>query len=275
MQIINTLPIAATVKAIVQENEQVKTFVLDISVGAQPGQFVMVWIPRLNEKPFSVAMDNGVELHLAIADVGPFSHALHELKVGDKVGVRGPFGQPFTCEKGQHLAFLGGGYGAAPLYFFAHKAVAMGCTVEFVVGARRKDLLLYTEKAKQLKGVNVHVATNDGSEGFEGFNTVLLEQVVTAAKAAGTPVDCIYTCGPEIMMMKGMELAEREGMDAEISVERYMKCGFGVCGNCCVDGSGVPSCIAGPVMRLAEVKKLRDFGKYHRDHLGKKQYYNF
>jgi dihydroorotate dehydrogenase electron transfer subunit len=274
MQIINTLPIAATVKEIVQENEQVKTFVLDLSLGAQPGQFVMIWIPRLDEKPFSVAMDNGRELHLAIADVGPFSHAMHQLKVGDQVGVRGPFGQEFTCEKGQHLAFLAGGYGAAPLYFFAYKAVAMGCTVEFVVGARRKDLLLYTEKVGQLEGVNLHVATNDGSAGFEGFNTVLLERVVMDAKEEGRPVDSIYTCGPEIMMLKAAELAQREKMDAQISVERYMKCGFGVCGNCCVDGSGVPSCLSGPVMPLKKVLELRDFGKYHRDHVGRKKYFN-
>lgn len=269
MQIINTLPIAATVKEIVQENEQVKTFVLDVSLGAQPGQFVMVWIPRLNEKPFSVAMDNGKETHLVIADVGPFSHAMHELKVGDKVGIRGPFGTEFTCEKGQHLAFLGGGYGAAPLYFFAHKAAAMGCTVEFVVGARRKDLLLYTDKVSTLKGVNLHVATNDGSEGFEGFNTVLLEKIV-----AEGGIDCIYTCGPEIMQLKAAELAVRENVDAQISVERYMKCGFGVCGNCCVDGSGVPSCISGPVMPLKKVLELRDFGKYHRDNVGHKKYFN-
>lgn len=274
MRIVNTLPVAATVKEIVQENEQVKTFVLDISVNAQPGQFVMVWIPRMDEKPFSVAMDNGRELHLAIAAVGPFSKAMHELKVGDKVGVRGPFGTEFTCKKGEHLAFLAGGYGAAPLYFFAHKAVAMGCTVEFVVGARRKDLLLYTRQASTLKNVNVHVATNDGSEGFEGFNTVLLEEVVMKAKAAKKPVDCIYTCGPEIMQVKAAELAQREKMDAQISVERYMKCGFGICGNCCVDGSGVPSCVEGPVMPLKKVLKLRDFGKYHRDNVGHKQYFN-
>src|SRR3989338_972131 len=151
MKIINTLPVAMTIKEILIETEQVKTFVLDGSVGAKPGQFVNVWIPRVDEKPFSVAMDNGTELHLSIAAVGPFSNKMHELKVGDKVGVRGPFGSRFTCEDGEHLAFLAGGYGAAPLYFFPHHAVAKGCTVEFIVGARRKDLLLFTERISKLK----------------------------------------------------------------------------------------------------------------------------
>lgn len=269
MQILNTLPKAVSIKAIIQETEQVKTFVLDCSVGAKPGQFVNVWIPRFDEKPFSVAMDNGVELHLAIAAVGPFSNKMHELKVGDKVGVRGPFGSRFTCGEGEHLAFLAGGYGAAPLYFFAHEVVAKGCTVEFIVGARRADLLLFTERISKLKGVKLHIATNDGSVGYVGFNTDVLAQILEKET-----IDCVYTVGPEIMMFKAMKMADSKRIPAQISVERYMKCGFGVCGNCCVDGLGVPSCIEGPVMPLEKVKQLRDFGKYHRDALGKKQYFN-
>lgn len=268
MRIVNTLPRAVSIKEVRVETEQVKTFVLDCSVGAKPGQFVNVWIPGLDEKPFSVAMDNGVELHLAIAAVGPFSNKMHELKAGDKVGVRGPFGTTFTCEEGQHLAFLAGGYGAAPLYFFAYEAVAKGCTVEFIVGARRKDLLLFTDRIEKLKNVHLHVATNDGSAGHAGFNTEVLEEIVNKEK-----IDCIYTVGPEVMMVKAMKLAESKKIDAQISVERYMKCGFGVCGNCCVDGLGVPSCLEGPVMPLEKVLKLRDFGVYHRDKLGKKIYY--
>lgn len=269
MKIVNTLPKAVKIKEIRVETEQVRTFVLDCSLGAKPGQFVNVWIPGLDEKPFSVAMDNGTELHLAIAAVGPFSSRMHELKVGDKVGVRGPFGTTFTCKKGQHLAFLAGGYGAAPLYFFAHQAIAMGCTVEFIVGARRKDLLLFTDRIEKLKNVNLHVATNDGSAGHSGFNTDLLEKILSEKK-----IDCIYTVGPEVMMVKAMHMAVSHKVDAQISVERYMKCGFGVCGNCCTDGLGVPSCIEGPVMPLKKVLKLRDFGNYHRDKLGKKQYFN-
>lgn len=268
MHILNTFPQTVRIKDIVQETEQVKTFILDISLGAQPGQFVNVWIPCLDEKPFSVAMDNGQEIHLAIAAVGPFSNALHKLKVGDHVGVRGPFGTEFTCESGQHLAFLGGGYGAAPLYFFAQKAVVQGCTVEFIVGARRKELLLFTDKIKSLKGVHLHVATNDGSVGYAGFNTDILKKILDEQA-----IDCVYTVGPEIMMFKAMEMALNKKVDAQISVERYMKCGFGICGNCCVDGSGVSSCMEGPVMSLEKVLQLRDFGHYHRDHVGKKQFF--
>lgn len=255
------------------ENEMIKTFTFDCSVGAKPGQFVNLWIPRLNEKPFSVAMDDGQELSITVAAVGEFSRALHELKVGDRVGVRGPFGKTFASEPGQHLAFLAGGYGAAPLYFFAHEAVKQGCTVEFIVGARRKDLLLYTDRIPALKGVNLHTATDDGSAGHHGYNTQVLEKIVEEFKGSENPIDCIYTVGPEIMMLKAAQLAEREGIDAQISVERYMKCGFGICGNCTVDGLGVPTCMDGPVMPLQKVLQIEDFGHYHRDDLGKKHYF--
>ena len=268
MRILNTLPRAVPIKRIIKETEQVKTFVLDCSVNAKPGQFVNLWIPGVDEKPFSVAMDTGTELHLAIAAVGPFSKKMHELKVGDLVGVRGPFGTRFTCKKGEHLAFLAGGYGAAPLHFFAHEALAKGCKVEFILGARRKNLLIYTDRISKLKNVRFHLATDDGSTGYKGFNTELLKKIVQEEK-----IDRIYTVGPELMMAKGAQIAQENKIDAQISIERYMKCGFGICGNCCADGLGVPTCLEGTVMPLKKILKLRDFGKYHRDGLGKKHYF--
>lgn len=268
MRILNSIPKAVLIKEIRQESDQVKTFVLDHSVGAQPGQFVNVWIPRLDEKPISVAYDDGKELWLSIAAVGPFSNAMHEKKVGDFVGVRGPLGTTFEAEEGKRYALLAGGYGAAPLYFFATEAVKKGCEIDFIIGARSENLLIYVERAKELPGVTVHTATDDGSAGHHGYNTQVLEKILEEGG-----VDCICTCGPEIMMMKAAEMAKAHGIDAQISVERYMKCGFGVCGNCVVDGLGVPSCTNGPVMPLEKVLQIEDFGKYHRDALGKKHYF--
>ncbi|MFA5854852.1 MAG: dihydroorotate dehydrogenase electron transfer subunit [Candidatus Gracilibacteria bacterium] len=275
LKIVNNIPQAVTIKEVITETVQVKTFVLDVSLGAEPGQFVNLWIPGLNEKPFSVALDDGKEMHISIAAVGPFSQKMHELKAGDKVGIRGPFGTRFEFKKGQHLALLAGGYGAAPLYFLARRASEAGCSVEFILGARSKDLLLFTDRISALPGVSLHTATNDGSSGYTGFNTDLLVQIVEAGEAEGgaAKIDLICTVGPEIMMMKAMNLAQEKGISAQISVERYMKCGFGVCGNCVVDGLGVPTCISGPVMPLEKVLQIPDFGKYHRDSLGKKIYY--
>jgi dihydroorotate dehydrogenase electron transfer subunit len=263
MKILNRVPRSVKIKKIIQENDLVKTFVLDHSVGAKPGQFVMAWIPQVDEKPISVAMDDGKELHLTIAAVGPFSNASHELKEGDFLGVRGPFGTTFECEEGEHIALLAGGYGAAPLYFFAHEALKKNCTVEFIVGARSENLLLYVKQADAL-GVNVHISTDDGSAGHHGYNTQILDGLLADG------LDAVYAVGPEIMMLKGAQAAEVAGAKAFVSVERYMKCGFGVCGNCVVDGTGDPVCLKGPAMAWEDVKAIEDFGKYHRDNLGKK-----
>ncbi len=264
---LDTIPRMARVKKIVNENEIVKSFVLDVTVGARPGQFVNIWIPRVDEKPFSVAFDDGKELTIAIAAVGPFSKKMHTLKVGDKVGIRGPFGRAFKIEDRKRYAFLGGGYGAAPLYFLAK--LAEKSRIDFIVGARSKNLLLYIDRIKKLKNVQLHIATDDGSIGHKGYNTDILWKILEEGKT-----DCVCTVGPEIMMYKAAMMAKEKKIDAQISMERYMKCGFGVCGNCVVDGSGVPTCVNGPVMDLAEVLKCEDFGKYHRNNLGKKINYH-
>lgn len=264
----NDIPQAVKILDIVQENSIVKTYTLDISLGGQAGQFANIWIPGLNEKPFSIASDDGTKMQFSIATVGPFSSALAEKKVGDRIGIRGPYGREFTWQANQKIAFVAGGYGAAPMYFLAEQAIANGCEVEFIVGARSEDLLLYTEQIEELKGANLHIATDDGSLGHHGYNTQLLEKIIAEKK-----IDCIYTCGPEMMMKRVSEIALEKQIAAQISVERYMKCGFGICGNCVNDGTGAPSCKKGPVMHLEDVLKLKDFGKYHRDAEGNKHYF--
>lgn len=263
------MPKAAKVLEKKQLNDQVYEYVVDISLGAQPGQFVNMWVPGLDEKPFSVAYDDGEKMTFAIAAVGPFStHLAEKVEVGDKVGIRGPYGTVNRIPSNVNVATVAGGYGAAPLYFFAEKCVENGCTVDFIVGARNEGLLLYLERAAALDGITVHVATDDGSKGHKGYCTEILAKLCEEKD-----MGFVATCGPELMMQAVMKITEPKGIDTDISVERYMKCGFAICGNCAVDGTGEPSCVKGPVMSLEHVKKLTDFGEYHRDHLGNKVYW--
>ncbi len=248
-----------------KENPTTTTLVFDCDFDAKPGQFVNLWIPRLDEKPMSVAFADGKELTLTIADVGPFSHAVQQLKKGDQAGLRGPYGTQFTWKKRQSLIMVGGGFGSAPLYFTAFHAAKDNCSVDFIIGARRKDLLIYTDRIKKLKKTKLHIATNDGSVGHKGFNVEILEKLLKSGK-----YDMIMTCGPEMMMAAVAKLAEKYKVDAQISLERYMKCGFGLCGQCVVDPLGETSCTKGTVVPLSYLKKVKEFGKYHRDALGKK-----
>ncbi|MDP4008320.1 MAG: dihydroorotate dehydrogenase electron transfer subunit [Candidatus Peregrinibacteria bacterium] len=263
------MPKAAKILEKKQLNEQVYEYVVDISLGALPGQFVNMWIPGVDEKPFSVAYDDGHQMTFAIAVIGPFSkHLAENVKIGDKVGIRGPYGTVNRIPSNCNVATVAGGYGAAPLYFFAEACVKNGCKVDFIVGARNAGFLLYLDRASALDGVTVHIATDDGSEGHKGYCTQILEKLADEKE-----IKFIATCGPELMMQAVMKIAEPRGIDCDISVERYMKCGIGVCGNCSVDGTGEPSCINGPVMSLEHVKKLTDFGEYHRDSVGNKVYW--
>lgn len=281
------IPKSIPVKKIIPETEHVKTFVFEYGLGARPGQFVTLWLPGVDEKPMSVAYCDEKEFWVTIFAVGPFSKAMHELKEGDLVGVRGPYGSWFKYEKGQHLVMMAGGYGAAPLYNLTLAASKDGCTIDFVVGARSKDHLLYLDRIKELHGVDLRIATDDGSEGIKGYNVLILEEIFREAKAGKAmkavcegnmckreevevkPVDCVYACGPEMMMKKVSDMCFEEGVNAQLSIERYMKCGFGLCGQCVVDDTGERMCKEGPVVDNERARKISEFGKYHRDAQGK------
>lgn len=262
------LPQIVEITKIVLENPIVKTFYFDISIDAKPGQFVMLWLPGVDEKPISVALDDGKKLALTLCSRGKTTQQIAKMKVGEKLGIRGPYGTMFNFKEGEHLALVGGGYGAAPLYFVAHEAVKKNCKIEFIEGARSEKHLVYIDRLKKLPNTNVHIATDDGSVGFKGYNTEVLKKVLEEEK-----IDRIMTCGPELMMQKVGEIGDAKDINTQISVERYMKCGFGVCGQCVLDPLGIRSCVSGPVMNSKVLKMLDEFGKYHRDDLGRKQYF--
>lgn len=282
------LPRTYRIKHIKQETEMVRTYTFDGSLGARPGQFVMVWIPGVDEKPFSVAYDSGSETKITFFAVGPMSEVLAACKVGDLVGLRGPFGTHYTWKPGEHIALVAGGYGAAPMYFVAEQTVHHGCTLEVFVGARSKEHLLYLEELEALPHVSLHVATNDGSEGFKGFNVQQLEKMLEVCQKGnkgvkGTkgrkgvqtsdidPMDQVFACGPEMMLKAVSELTAKYEIPSQLSLERYMKCGYGICGNCVVDPLGIRLCCEGPVVRNDVCVQISEFGKYHRDSVGRKK----
>lgn len=268
----DTRPVVLPIYKIIKESSNINTYIFKYSIDSKPGQFVMMWIPGVDEKPFSVSFDNSKELWLTVAKVGLATEKLFELKEGDKVGIRGPFGTSYEFQKGDNLALVAGGYGAAPMYFVAREAIAKGCKVDFFIGARNKDLLLFAHKVTGLKNVNLHFSTNDGSAGFKGFVTEILEKVLKEKKGK-QKINKVFTCGPELMMKAVGEIAQKYKAKCFMSMEKYMKCGFGVCGQCAIDDTGELACKKGPVMPYDYVKKLPEFGRYHRDSVGKKNFF--
>lgn len=257
------------IKSKVKETPLVTTFTFDYPHRAEPGQFINVWLPGVNERPMSIAFDDGKAYTISVAAVGEFTKLLGKKKVGDMLGIRGPYGQVFTWKPKQRIAMLAGGYGVAPLYFAASRALKDGCKIDFFHGARSKDHLLFAQHVPKLKNTRYLPATDDGSAGFHGYNVQAWQEELSK----GVAYDLVMTCGPEVMMKVVSDRAFEYGIDAQISVERYMKCGFGVCGNCTVDDLGITTCQKGTVMPNETVRKIKEFGKYHRDAVGRKHLY--
>lgn len=266
------LPRTYPIAAVRRETEMVQTFTFDVSLGAKPGQFIMVWVPGVDEIPMSIASDDGKRLKVTFFAVGDTTRVLAEMKKGDLVGLRGPFGTHYDWKPKQRLALVAGGYGAAPMYFAALEAMKDGCSLEVFVGARGKEHLLYLKEFTGLKKTTLHIATDNGSKGFKGFNVQNLEKVLEEKKHSKAKpfIDQIFACGPERMLVSVSELAAKWKIESQLSLERYMKCGFGLCGNCVVDPLGIRLCVDGPVVKNDVCKKITEFGSYHRDALGRK-----
>ena len=236
------LPQALRIAAIEVENARTNTYVLEGALhGAQPGQFVMAWLPGIDERPFSLAGSDPVRL--TIAAVGPFSREIGRLRVGERLWVRGPLGRGYARPKQpSHALLIGGGYGVAPLKFLAQQLLADGHTVSMIIGARSRADLLLTEAVMKL-GVGLWTTTEDGSAGLQGLVT---DAIAPALAAAGGSDTTVYACGPTGMLRAVAAICRTQGLPFQLSWEAPMRCGIGLCGSCEV-GAGWLTCLDGPV----------------------------
>jgi dihydroorotate dehydrogenase electron transfer subunit len=209
---------------------------MEAAIEAHPGQFIMVWLPRVDEKPFSLV--DAEPVTITVARVGSFTEKLHRLRIGDKIWLRGPLGHGFEL-RGEHILLIGGGYGVAPLAFLAQRAVGGRQRVTAVIGARSVADLVFPQRFAEL-GCSVVLATEDGSAGAWGLATDAAEPLLERDE-----IDAVYACGPEAMLDKVLELCRGRGLSCQLSLEEYIRCGLGVCGSC--QREGVLVCRDGPV----------------------------
>jgi dihydroorotate dehydrogenase electron transfer subunit len=242
-----TLPTPARIKQIEVDNYRTKTYVLDAVLDAVPGQFVMTWMPRFDEKPFSLVATDPVTL--MITAVGPFTGLVHALNVGDTLWLRGPFGHGYSipghCRR---PALVGGGYGVAPLLWLAGRQAAGAEQMHAILGARTSADLLYVERfaalARRYAHVATHLVTEDGTAGATGRVTDVLEPLL----ACGA-VDGIFACGPHGMLDALEQLAHTYTVPCQLSWEAYMRCAIGICGAC--EHAGRVLCSEGPLISTA------------------------
>ncbi|MCQ2085890.1 MAG: dihydroorotate dehydrogenase electron transfer subunit [archaeon] len=215
----------------------------------RPGQFVMVWIPGMEEIPISLS-DVKTNKSITFKIVGKDTEMLGNLKSGDKMHIRGPYGKGYSIDSGyrKKVLLVGGGIGTAPLI------PVMKCTsVDVVVAARNsKEIECYVPTVKNF-AMKYWVATDDGSMGFHGNAVDIVKEIVKNEQ-----YDEVIACGPEVMLFFLHQFLNKKHIEHQMSLERYMKCGCGVCGSCIIDDKRV--CRDGPVFNNYEIDMLKEFG---------------
>jgi dihydroorotate dehydrogenase electron transfer subunit len=221
----------------------------------KPGQFVNVEVKNSKEiflrRPFSVfEVDYSQNtLSLIVKILGRGSKKLTEIKSGDTINIVYPLGKSFTYpQKEDKILLIGGGSGVAPMLFLAKESGLNPENVDILLGARTKedhiDVSNYSEFG------NLYFATEDGSLGEKGL--VTLHSVFKHIKNYSK----VYACGPEAMMKAVAEVAKKENIFCEVSLENLMACGFGVC-LCCIEPAregNLCVCTKGPVFNIKELK---------------------
>ncbi len=249
------------IREIRDESKYVKTFLLDTSFEFTPGQFIMVWIPGIDEKPFALSSKDGFTVQI----YGEFTKKMFSLKPGDKIGIRGPFGRGYHLKKdSKRILLISGGIGISSLIPLAEEARNLGIEVDILAGFRSKDYMAFIERIKSLSR-NYLIATDDGSFGVKGFVTDFIEKFLKKH------YDQVFVCGPEIMMKKVFDKISFK-FETQYSLSRYIKCGIGICGSCVIDGKGLLVCKDGPVFYDRELLGT-SFGYYKRDEYGRRIYF--
>jgi dihydroorotate dehydrogenase electron transfer subunit len=216
--------------------------ILEDRVEPEPGQFTMLWIPRIGEIPLSFADAEDNVVKFIVASVGMVTGHMHEeLEAGDMVFIRGPLGRGFTRLSGGRALLVAGGYGLAPLFFLAKKLRIMGCGVKALLGFKSDDDVFYREEFEGLGEVEISV--EHGSSGYHGTVLNLFRSVIQ-----GENFDMVYVCGKEEVNLAVMRECLRVGLPVEASFERRIRCGAGICGSCSIEPLGLRVCRDGPVL---------------------------
>lgn len=266
-----TIPEVATILEIKDEIEDVKTFYLEFdnpdlekNFKFKSGQFVMLTVFGSGESAISLPPSpENDRFHLSIKKVGKVTNALHTLEVGDKVGIRGPFGNGFPFEelKGKNLIYVAGGIGLIPLrssivHALQHREDFGRIIV--LLGARTPADLIYQaniEEWLKIDGFECYVTVDQAGPDWKG-ETGYVHNLI---ERANVPVEnsVAFVCGPPIMFNAVIgELMNRGLKDDAIlsTLERHMKCGIGKCQHCAIGRTLV--CTDGPVYSYKQIKTL-------------------
>jgi sulfhydrogenase subunit gamma (sulfur reductase) len=263
-------PHLSTIVQIEQETPDTQTFFLSADGlgwqrAYQPGQFVELSVFGVGEAPFCLAQSptRSEFIEVTVRRTGSVTDRLHTYQPGDVVGLRGPFGNcfPFERARGKDLIFVGGGIGLPPLRslinFVLDHREDYG-SVHVLYGARTPPDRVYKKelaawgRSDKLRLVETVDRADETWTGHVGVVTKLLKGM-----SVDTSSTIAFTCGPPVMLT--FVVAELLGLglpacNIVTTLERYMKCGVGKCGHCCVGQHYI--CVDGPVYNYDQIQRL-------------------
>ncbi len=222
--------------------EDIALLTFDRKVNVQAGEFIFLWIPGLGEKPFSALTDD--PFSLVVIDVGEFTHALMDLPKGAQAYVRGPHGIPVDPAEDARIMAVAGGTGLAAVYQVARD---FG-NAEIFAGARTAQRLYFLDECRAI--AQVHVATDDGSAGYNGLVTEMLREHLEKLSGEDRAKLVFYNCGPAPMVRAAIAV-QREFCAADqifSAIDYLTKCGVGICGACAAP-DGRRLCVDGPFLQ--------------------------
>ncbi len=201
------IPLCLTITDLVFESEKTVTFSFhspaNLKLYASPGQYFMLWLPGDDEIPISISQfENNEEIQFTICSEGQTSANFLRMNKGDLIGLRGPYGNGFDITDKDVAIVAAGGMGIAPLRFLISYLISRNQKkIVLIHGARTHDELFFKEELKNTD-IDIRYCTDDGSFGFHGFPTIILEEILQKAQQEDFSFE-IYSCGPE-KMLKGI-----------------------------------------------------------------------
>jgi sulfhydrogenase subunit gamma (sulfur reductase) len=262
--------ISVKILKIKEEGSQSKLFTIEAPRGFRfkSGQFVEISLPGFGEAPISICSDPGVKdkFEICVRKVGMVTGALHAAKVGQRIGVRGPYGRPFPLELAQtrNLLLVAGGLGLEPLRPAIWEIVKNRQKykkVQIFYGARAENDLLFRDEYEiwMANDIDFNLCL-DKPTGQIPLKCPVIQGVVTVLFEKKPLVEnpIAFLCGPPVMYKFVLEKLKKAGFqdqDIYLSLERRMHCGIGVCNHCAVGSFFV--CQDGPVFSWEQIKDVK------------------
>lgn len=222
-----------------------------VARNAQAGQFVIVRVDEAGERiPLTISRIFGDQVRIIFMAVGKTTHALAAIPEGGMISdIAGPLGRPSEIRKWGTCVIVGGGAGIASTPCIAEALRETGNTVIGIIGSRNAGMLILEDEMRSICH-ELHVTTDDGSQGRHGFAADVLKEIV-----AERQVDAVWIIGPTIMMKVTSQVTREKQIKTFVSLNPIMVDGTGMCGSCrCqVGGKTVFACVDGPEFDAHEV----------------------